>query len=52
VTVAVDYEGELAIVIGRHGRNIKRSDAKGHICGYTIINDVTARDRQKDHRQW
>jgi hypothetical protein len=48
----VDYEGELAIVIGRHGRNIKRSDAKGHIWGYTIINDVTARDRQKDHRQW
>lgn len=52
VTAAVDYEGELAIVIGSHGRNIKRSDAKGHIWGYTIINDVTARDRQKDHRQW
>jgi len=52
VTAAVDYEGELAIVIGSHGRNIKRSDARGYIWGYTIINDVTARDRQKDHRQW
>jgi 2-keto-4-pentenoate hydratase/2-oxohepta-3-ene-1,7-dioic acid hydratase in catechol pathway len=52
VTAAVDYEGELAIVIGSHGRNIKRSDARGYIWGYTIIKDVTARDRQKDHRQW
>src|SRR5258706_6451470 len=52
VTAAVDYEGELAIVIGGHGRNIKRTDAWGYIWGYTIINDVTARDRQKDHRQW
>jgi 2-keto-4-pentenoate hydratase/2-oxohepta-3-ene-1,7-dioic acid hydratase in catechol pathway len=52
VTAAVDYEGELAIVIGGHGRNIKRSEAKRYIWGYTIINDVTARDRQKDHRQW
>jgi 2-keto-4-pentenoate hydratase/2-oxohepta-3-ene-1,7-dioic acid hydratase in catechol pathway len=40
VTAAVDYEGELAIVIGNHGRDIKRSDAKGYIWGYTIINDV------------
>jgi 2-keto-4-pentenoate hydratase/2-oxohepta-3-ene-1,7-dioic acid hydratase in catechol pathway len=52
VTAAVDYEGELAIVIGSPGRNIERSEAKGYIWGYTIINDVTARDRQKDHRQW
>jgi 2-keto-4-pentenoate hydratase/2-oxohepta-3-ene-1,7-dioic acid hydratase in catechol pathway len=52
VTAAVDYEGELAVVIGRHGRNVERADAKGYIWGYTIINDVTARDRQKDHRQW
>jgi 2-keto-4-pentenoate hydratase/2-oxohepta-3-ene-1,7-dioic acid hydratase in catechol pathway len=52
VTNAVDYEVELTIVIGRGGRDIKRADALSHIWGYTIINDVTARDRQKNHRQW
>lgn len=52
VTSAVDYEGELAIVIGQGGRDIKRADAIKHIWGYTIVNDVTARDRQKNHRQW
>ncbi|MDF2997699.1 MAG: hydrolase [Xanthobacteraceae bacterium] len=52
VTNAVDYEVELTIVIGRGGRDIKRADALKHIWGYTIINDVTARDRQKNHRQW
>ncbi|WP_109477871.1 fumarylacetoacetate hydrolase family protein [Paraburkholderia sp. C35] len=52
VTNAVDYEGEVAIVIGRRGRDIKRADADSYIWGYTIINDVTARDRQKNHRQW
>lgn len=52
VTNAVDYEVELTIVIGRGGRDISRADALRHIWGYTIINDVTARDRQKNHRQW
>jgi 2-keto-4-pentenoate hydratase/2-oxohepta-3-ene-1,7-dioic acid hydratase in catechol pathway len=52
VTAAVDYEGELAVIIGRPGRNIARADAMAHVMGYTIINDVTARDRQKNHRQW
>lgn len=52
VTNSVDYEVELTIVIGRGGRDIKRADALKHIWGYTIINDVTARDRQKNHRQW
>lgn len=52
VTNSVDYEVELTIVIGRGGRDIKRADALQHIWGYTIINDVTARDRQKNHRQW
>jgi len=52
VTNAVDYEGEVAVVIGRRGRDIKRADADSYIWGYTIINDVTARDRQKNHRQW
>lgn len=52
VTSAVDYEGELAVVIGRGGRNISKHRALEHVWGYTIINDVTARDRQKNHKQW
>lgn len=51
-TDAVDYEAELAVIIGRPGRNIRRSDAMQHVFGYTIINDVTARDRQRNHKQW
>jgi 2-keto-4-pentenoate hydratase/2-oxohepta-3-ene-1,7-dioic acid hydratase in catechol pathway len=52
VTDAVDYEAELAVIIGKPGRNIAEGDAMGHVWGYTIINDVTARDRQKNHKQW
>lgn len=52
VTDAVDYEAELAVIIGKPGRNIDEADAWGHVWGYTIINDVTARDRQKNHKQW
>ncbi|MCP5421156.1 MAG: fumarylacetoacetate hydrolase family protein [Gammaproteobacteria bacterium] len=51
-TQQVDYEGELAIVIGRPGRNILAQDAMDYVWGYTIVNDVTARDLQKRHRQW
>src|SRR5829696_8691435 len=51
-TDSVDYEGELAVVIGRGGRGIKRADALGHVFGYTIVNDVTARTLQQRHRQW
>lgn len=52
VTNSVDYEGELALVIGRGGRNIRKDEAYAHIWGYAIVNDVTARDRQKNHKQW
>jgi 2-keto-4-pentenoate hydratase/2-oxohepta-3-ene-1,7-dioic acid hydratase in catechol pathway len=51
-TGTVDYEGELAVVIGRGGRGISASDAAGHVFGYTIVNDVTARDLQQRHVQW
>ena len=51
-TNSVDYEAELAVVIGKPGRNISAADAMGHVWGYTIINDVTARDRQRNHKQW
>ena len=52
VTQAVDYEAELAVVIGRAGRNIPRQQAMRHVWGYTIVNDVTARDLQSRHSQW
>jgi 2-keto-4-pentenoate hydratase/2-oxohepta-3-ene-1,7-dioic acid hydratase in catechol pathway len=52
ISQAVDYEAELAVVIGKGGRAIPRSRAMEHVFGYTIINDVTARDVQRRHRQW
>ena len=45
-TGRVDHEVELAVVIGREGRNISRKKAADHIAGYTVLNDVTARDMQ------
>ncbi|HEX9080606.1 MAG TPA: fumarylacetoacetate hydrolase family protein [Desulfuromonadaceae bacterium] len=52
VSEAIDYEAELAVVIGRGGRGIPADRAMGHVWGYTIINDVTARDWQQRHKQW
>jgi 2-keto-4-pentenoate hydratase/2-oxohepta-3-ene-1,7-dioic acid hydratase in catechol pathway len=51
-TSQLDYEGELAVVVGRGGRGIRPEDALDHVFGYTIVNDVTARDRQQRHKQW
>jgi 2-keto-4-pentenoate hydratase/2-oxohepta-3-ene-1,7-dioic acid hydratase in catechol pathway len=52
VTRRMDYEVELALVIGRGGRDIPPEAAFDHIFGYSIANDVTARDLQKRHDQW
>ncbi len=52
ISQQVDYEAELTIVIGKGGRNISRAQAMDHVFGYTIINDVTARDVQMRHAQW
>jgi 2-keto-4-pentenoate hydratase/2-oxohepta-3-ene-1,7-dioic acid hydratase in catechol pathway len=52
VTKELDYEVELTVVIGTAGRDIPREQALAHVFGYTIINDVTARDLQKRHGQW
>lgn len=49
---STDYEGELAVVIGRTGRNVVQAEAFDHVCGYTIVNDVTARSIQQLHKQW
>ena len=51
-TDSTDYEGELAVVIGKGGRGISRKDAYDRVYGYTIINDVSARTLQNRHRQW
>ena len=52
VTQAFDYEIELGVIIGKPGRDIAKADALDHVWGYTIINDVTARDLQRTHVQW
>ncbi len=51
-TKELDYEVELGVVLGTAGRDIRREDALTHVFGYTIVNDVTARDLQKRHGQW
>lgn len=52
VSVAIDYEVELAVIIGKSGRGISKDKALDHVWGYTIINDVTARDLQGRYSQW
>jgi acylpyruvate hydrolase len=52
VSSKVDNEAELAVVIGTAGRHIAQADAMGHVAGYTILNDVSARDYQKRTTQW
>ncbi|HEY4164108.1 MAG TPA: fumarylacetoacetate hydrolase family protein [Dongiaceae bacterium] len=52
VSTAVDYEAELAVIIGKGGRGISKERAFEHVWGYTIINDVTARDLQGRYSQW
>lgn len=49
VSEAIDYEVELALIIGKPGRDIPASEAFDHIFGYTIMNDITARDVQRRH---
>jgi 2-keto-4-pentenoate hydratase/2-oxohepta-3-ene-1,7-dioic acid hydratase in catechol pathway len=52
VTQQVDWEVELGLVIGVTGRNIPRANALRHVFGYTVINDLSARDLQQQHMQW
>jgi 2-keto-4-pentenoate hydratase/2-oxohepta-3-ene-1,7-dioic acid hydratase in catechol pathway len=52
LTRRLDYEVELVVVIGRGGRDIPAQDSYAHVFGYTIANDVTARDLQRRHEQW
>jgi 2-keto-4-pentenoate hydratase/2-oxohepta-3-ene-1,7-dioic acid hydratase in catechol pathway len=52
LTKVLDYEVELAVIIGVTGKDIGREDALSHVFGYTIGNDITARDLQRRHEQW
>ena len=48
----LDYEAELAVILGKTARNVRASEAGDYIFGYTIVNDVSARDVQTGHKQW
>ena len=52
VTQKLDYESELAVIIGREAYKVPEEDAYKYIFGYTILNDISARDVQTGHRQW
>ena len=52
LTDRLDYEAELAVVLGRTARDVKAADAADCIFGYTVLNDVSARDLQTGHKQW
>lgn len=52
MTGELDYESELAVVIGREGRDIPYQRAQDYIFGYTIFNDISVRDVQRRHVQW
>jgi 2-keto-4-pentenoate hydratase/2-oxohepta-3-ene-1,7-dioic acid hydratase in catechol pathway len=51
-TQTVDYEGELAVVIGARASRVAKADAFHYVYGYTIVNDVTSRELQSKHKQW
>ena len=52
ISKCVDYEGELAVIIGKEAKNVSADHAIDYIAGYTLLNDITARDIQKRERQW
>lgn len=51
-SIQIDYEAELAFIFSKKGKNIPKEKALDYIAGYTIMNDVTARDLQRNHQQW
>ena len=51
-TGTTDYEGEMGVVIGKVAKNVSNEEALDYVFGWTIVNDVTARDLQKRHVQW
>jgi 2-keto-4-pentenoate hydratase/2-oxohepta-3-ene-1,7-dioic acid hydratase in catechol pathway len=51
-TETVDYEGEIGVIIGKPAFRVSEEDAMSYVWGYTIVNDMTARERQRDHKQF
>ncbi|KAI1268713.1 hypothetical protein F5Y18DRAFT_240602 [Xylariaceae sp. FL1019] len=51
-TQSADYEGEIGVILGKPAFRVKQEDAWDYVWGYTIVNDVTARERQRDHKQF
>ncbi|KAJ3482594.1 hypothetical protein NLG97_g7527 [Lecanicillium saksenae] len=51
-STSVDYEGEIGVIVGKPGFRVAEADAMDHVWGYTIVNDMTARERQRDHKQF
>jgi 2-keto-4-pentenoate hydratase/2-oxohepta-3-ene-1,7-dioic acid hydratase in catechol pathway len=51
-TQTADYEGEIGVIIGKVGYRVKEEEVMDYVWGYTIINDMTARERQRDHKQF
>ena len=52
VSTQIDWEVELAVIIGRVGKNIREENAMDYVFGYTVLNDITARDLQSRHKQF
>jgi 2-keto-4-pentenoate hydratase/2-oxohepta-3-ene-1,7-dioic acid hydratase in catechol pathway len=52
VSTHIDWEAELGVIIGRTGKNVRRDEAMEYVFGYTVLNDVTARDLQNSHQQF
>lgn len=52
LTSQLDYEAELAVILSRDAKNVPAAQVKDYILGYTILNDVSARDLQSAHQQW
>lgn len=52
ITKRLDYECELAVILGRDARDVKHEEVADYIFGYTVLNDVSARDLQTTHKQW
>lgn len=52
LTEKLDYEAELAVVLGKDAKNVSEKDAEEYVLGYTVVNDMTARDLQTNHKQW
>lgn len=51
-TRTADYEGEIGVIVGREGYRVSEEEAMEYVWGYTIVNDLTARERQRDHKQF